>query len=228
MGGLVGSIGGYEYRRRRERERKQRNVTEAWFNDCLDIIGRGAYNIEQARFGSEPDYDRILEDVDSFSERLSVQARDPPDGVSDRTVEAVSLVAEMYAKATAVADVNTQKDGIELVLELFEMAQKEHSEELDFEDVLHDATELSTGFDQMMRMVENQGIETSELATTFEEILSEWDIDDFEQFMIGANEQGGNIDRTIDQAMGFFFAFANNLSNTAYEELQAERDRVIS
>jgi len=111
----------------------------------------------------------------------------------------------MYAKATAVADVNTRKDGIELVLELFEMAQEEYSEELDFEDALHDATELSSGFDQMVRMVENQGIETSELATTFEEILSEWDVDDFEQFMKGANEQGGEIDRTINQSMGIFF-----------------------
>jgi hypothetical protein len=226
--GLLGSIGGYEYRRRRERDRKQRNVTEAWFGDCLDVIGRGAYNIEQARFGGEPDYDRILEDVDSFSERLFVQVRDPPDGVSDSTVETVSAVAQMYAKATAVADVNTRKEGIEVVVELFEMAQEEYSEELDFEDALHDATELSTGFDQMMGMVENQGIETSELAATLEEILSEWDTDDFEQFMIGAGEQGGNIERTIDQVMGFFFALANNLSNSAYKELQAERDRVIS
>ena len=228
VGGVFGSVGGYEYRRRRERVQEKANTTESWFDDCLDIIGRGAYNIEQARFGSEPDYERILEEVDTFSERLFVRVRDPPENIPDPTVEHISAVAQMYAKATAVADVNTRKEGIEIVLELFEMAQEEYSEELDFEDALHDAAELSTGFEQMIEMVENQGFETSDLAKAMEGILAEWDTEDFEQFMMGADERGGDIDRTIDQVMGLFFALANNLSNTAYEELQVERDRVIS
>ena len=77
-------------------------------------------------------------------------------------------------------------------------------------------------------MVENQGVETSDLAKVMEEILGEWNTEDFEQFMIGADEQGGDIESTIDQVMGLFLALANNLSNSAYEELQAERDQITS
>ena len=228
VGGVFGSVGGYEYRRRRERAQEKANTTETWFDDCLDIIGRGAYNIEQARFGSEPDYERILEEVDTFSERLFVRVRDPPENIPDRTVDHISAVAQMYAKATVVADVNTRKDGIEIVLELFEMAQAEYSEELDFEDALYDAAELSIGFEQMIEMVENQGVETSDLAKVMEEILVEWNTEDFEQFMIGADEQGGDLESTIDQVMSLFLTLANNLSNSAYEELQAERDQITS
>ena len=226
--GLLGSVGGYEYRRRREQTRKQKSTTETWFDDCLDIIGRGAYNIEQARFGSERDDERILNELDTFSERLFIQARDPPDDVPPPMVEGVLSVAQMYAKATAVADVNTRKEGVEVMSELFELAQVEYSEEVNFEDAIHDAAEVSVGFENMIQMVENSGVGTSELAETMEEILVEWNSEDFEQFILGANEDAENVDHTIEQVIDLFFAIANNLSNNAYEALQSERDQLMS
>lgn len=59
-------------------------------------------------------------------------------------------------------------------------------------------------------------------------MLVEWDTDDFEQSMKGVDEQGGNKEHTIDQVICLFFALANNLSNSAYKELQAERNRVTT
>lgn len=226
--GLVGSIGGYEYRRHREKDREQKDTIKTWFDDSLDIIGRGAYNIEQARFGSNTDYERILTELDSFSERLFVQVRDPPDEVPDSTIEVLSEVAKLYAKATAVADVNTRKEGSEVILELFEMAQEEYREEVDFEDALNEAAELSDGFEQMVRMMESHGTEPSEFAEAMGMIFTQWDSEDFEMFLMGANGQGGDVEQTIEQVMGLFFTLAIALSNKAYTELQNEREQVTS
>ena len=226
IGSVVGSVLGYEYRRRRELSREKQDEKIAWFDEVLDVIGRGAYNIDRAYFQTDPDYDRILEELDQFSERLYVKAENPPDGVPQSAINTVFSIVEIYAKATIVAEINTEKEGVELLSELFEMAQKEQSEEVDYEAAIQDAVGRSDRLSNIMAVADSQGIDTSEVAETVEGILSEWDSDEFSQFILGASDGNVRIDQTIQQSMDLFFTLSKSMSKTAYDALQTEKDNL--
>ena len=222
FGTFVGSVLGYEYKKYRDRARGRENEREQWFDDSLDIIGRGAHNIDRALFRSDPGYERILEELGQFSERLYVKANDPPEGIPTESVEKVAVVAQLYTKATVVAEAKTQKEGAELVKELFEMAQKEHGDQFDLEQAMEQAGTLSSPYAQMWSIAEAQGFDTAGVAEAIEGILVEWDTEEFGEFVsAGSTEE---VEETVDIALNLFLQLANEVSNSVYDELQADRE----
>jgi hypothetical protein len=220
VGTFLGTIGGYEYRKRREKAEKKRTEIEEWFDDSLDIIGRAAYNIERALYREDADYERILEELDGFSERLFTKSRNPPDGAPDPAIESISSIARLYAKASIVAEVRTEKEGTELLVELFELAQQEFTDELDLGNALEDATEVSDLYEQIVSQAAQAGVDTGEIADTAEGILNEWDPEDFAQFVSGASSRGSPVQSTVQHSMKLFFDLAKAVSNSSYDDLQ--------
>lgn len=172
-GTLLGSIVGYEYRSYRQRQQQQKDAIETWYDESQDMVSRGIYTVARARFRSDIEYDAVVQDLDELSQRLLVNSRKELDGIPDESLDAVGSLAKLYAKATSAAEVNSQKEGIELMSELFEMAQREFSLDLDFSETLHEASSVSEGFDCLMRAANEQGVGTDEFAETIEHILTE-------------------------------------------------------
>jgi len=226
--GLAGSVLGYEYRRRREASQQAENQKITWFDESLDIIGRGIFNIERALFRSNPDYDRILTELGQSSERLYIKSKNPPNGVPESAVATVSTVAKLYAKATAVAEVNTEKDGKELLTELFEMAKKEDIGENDLEGAIESASEVSTRFSKLMSMANNEGIGSSELAEVVKEIISDWETEEFVEFISIFHGESGDAEENIEFTMRMFFGISHEISKQSYNVLQEERDEISS
>jgi hypothetical protein len=226
LGTVLGGIVHFEYRRYRENQQEEQDQVKNWFDESLDIIGRGAYNIDRARFRGDPDYDRILEDLHGFSERLYVKSKNPPDPVPQSAVNKVRAVAQMYAKATAVAEVNSEKEGKELVTELFEMSKKENYSEVEFEEILENAAKISPELSELISEYNQIGIEVSEIAEAFEYIMEDWDSEDFEQFIIEASMENNDVNESIQWSMSMFFSLASNISNIAYDELQSNAKEI--
>lgn len=226
--GVLGTILGHEYRRRREATQQKQDQIETWFDESLDIIGRGIFNIERAFLRSEPDYDHILNELGEFSERLYIKSNNPPDGVPASAVATVSTVAELYAKATAVAEANSEKEGNELLLELFDMAQDEQIEEYDFSEVFETATEKSDQFSHLITTANKQGIETDEIAETVQDIVAEWDKEDFVQFVSPSRDDSNSIEEYTQFIMTTFFDIARQISGDSYEYLMSEKNKLCS
>jgi hypothetical protein len=226
--GILGTIVGHEYRRRRDATQQKQDQIESWFNESLDIIGRGMFNIERAFLRSEPDYDHILNELGEFSERLYIKSNNPPAGVPESAVATVSTVAELYAKAIAVAEANSEKEGNELLSELFDMAQNEQIEEYDFTEAFETATERSEKFSQLISAANKQGIETDEIAETVQDIVSEWDNEDFVHFISPSNEDSNSVEEYTQFVLTTFFDIARQISGDSYEYLQSEQSRVCS
>jgi len=226
--GVLGTILGHEYRRRREATQQKQDQIETWFDESLDIIGRGIFNIERAFLRSEPDYDHILNELGEFSERLYIKSNNPPDGVPASAVATVSTVAELYAKATAVAEANSEKEGNELLLELFDMAQDEQIEEYDFSEAFETATEKSDQFSHLIATANKQGIETDEIAETVQDIVAEWDKEDFVQFISPSRDDSNSIEEYTQFIMTTFFDIARQISGDSYEYLMSEKNKSCS
>lgn len=226
--GLVGSVFGYEYRRRREESQQAENQRVAWFDESLDIIGRGIFNIERALFRSDPDYDRILSELGQSSERLYIKSKNPPNGIPESAVATVSTAAKLYAKATVVAEVNSEKEGKEVLTELFEMAKKEDIGEDDFEGAIENASEVSSRFSQLMSMANNEGIDSGELAEVVKEIISDWETEEFVEFISIFHGESGYNEENIEFTMRMFFNISHEVSKQSYVILQEKRDAVSS
>lgn len=224
LGTFLGTAAGYEYRRRREQAKAKENEKEVWLEESLDIIGRGAYNIERTRFRSSPDYERIFEELDEFSERLYIKSTNPPDGIPESTVQKVASVSQIYAKATLITEVSSQKEGVELLTEMFEMAQKEDYEALDLARAIEIAMKNSPAFDQFMSQVKEAGAGPDELAEVTKDILSDWDSEDFAQFVLA----GGSVEETVEYSMNMFFLLSKDISNRMYDSLQNDRDKITN
>jgi hypothetical protein len=218
---IFGLVGGYESRRFREGSKQQQNVAEEWYDRCLDIIARGAYNIERARFRSDPDYRRILDEIDTFSERLIVKARNSPERVSNNSDQLVSELAEIYAKSSIVGEVSSEKEDVEFLQEMFQLAQKEYQDNPEFNKAMETATEVSEPFLQFISVMNDSGVGTSEFAETTEDIISEWDSEDFVEFVLMGS--GNDLDQAIEFGLTIFFTVSNGLSNRVHDQLQAEK-----
>jgi hypothetical protein len=223
VGTALGTIAGYEYRRKRETTKQQKEEVQAWFDDCLDIIGRGAFNIERAKLRADPDYKRILKSLDEFSERLFVRAKNPPENVPESATNGVTTIAEIYAKSSAVAEARTEKEGGELISELFSMAQDEYSTEKDMAEALSDAMDVSGDFEKLFGQLNKTNFEQDEVADTIEMMLSEWDPDDFGDFLMAVSSDGEDMNLAVDFGMRIFFDLSLELSNTVYDELEKIR-----
>ncbi|MFC3476288.1 hypothetical protein [Halobacterium litoreum] len=224
VGSLLGTIGGYEYRRRREESRERANALETWFDESLGLIGRGVHAIQTAQHRSDPDYEGILDDLAVYSEGLHVKAKNPPDGVSDSAVSHVQRVSTVYAKASKVAEVEGEKQGVELLQELFEMAQKEPQERVDFEEAITQAAGESPAFGNLIGAVEqNISGGRGEFAEEVEEIITEWDSSEFKQLMLGAANRGGGVESITEQAMDLFFTIAQDVSVNSMDMLKSEK-----
>jgi len=226
--GVLGTILGHEYRRRREATQQKQDQIETWFDESLDIIGRGIFNIERAFLRSEPDYDHILNELGEFSERLYIKSNNPPDGVPPSAVATVSTVAELYAKATAVAEANSEKEGNELLLELFDMAQDEQIGDYDFSEAFETASEKSDQFSHLIATANKQGIETDEIAETVQDIVAEWDKEDFVQFISPSRDDSNSIEEYTQFIMTTFFDIARQISGDSYEYLMSEKNKSCS
>lgn len=228
IGSILGGIVTFEYRRRREKGREAENEREKWFDESLGLIGRGAHNIRTAQLRSDPDYNAILDDLAGFSEQLQVKSGNKVDGIPDSAVKQVRTVAQVYAKASAVAEVDSEKEGGELLRELFEMAQKEQHDELDFEGAITDATEQSPAFAQVITAVEQGGAGRGEVAETVQEILSEWHSDEFVDLIMGTTDRRRGVEEITNSTMNLFFTIAHDVSVNSMDALKAEKSDVLN
>lgn len=64
------------------------------------------------------------------------------------------------------------------------MAQDEQIDEYDFSEAFETATEKSDQFSHLITAANKQGIETDEIAETVQDIVAEWDKEDFVQFIV--------------------------------------------
>lgn len=131
----------------------------------------------------------------------------------------------MYAKSAAVAETHTQNEGVELLSELFEMAQQEYSDSKNIEGAINSAAEISPMFSELIDSTAQDGVTNQELAEVIENILTKWDVGDFAQFVPSGND-GQKQERSIQVAMNLFFSLAIHLSEHVYDTLQQQREEI--
>lgn len=222
VSGLVGAVGGHEWRRYREQQRKAETEVEDWFDDCQNLASRGNQTVYRAGLRSEIGYDAILGDLSDFSDQLYVKARNYPEGVPDEAANHVGTLSELYSKASSVAEVNSQKQGIEILTELFEMAQRESYPEMDFTELMNNAGDMSDGFGHLLAALNDNGVTTEEFAETVEDIFEEWDSEDFAFFMTYAD-----IGEIVQLVMRLFLQMVSQLSDMTYEYLEEQKQELI-
>lgn len=226
-GGLIGGIVGYEWRQYREKQQEKETKVEDWFDECQNMASRGNQSVYRAVLRSEISYEAILTDLNDFADRLYVRSQDKPDNIPKKVAEDVETLSKLYSKASSVAEVNTQKEGIEVTTELFEMAQREFSSQIDFAEVMNNAGEVSEGFGHLLSLLGNQGVTTEEIAEVVEEMFEDWDSDEFAFFVAQSASSNLDVDETIDQMMRIFLQLVSQLSGMTYERLEQQKNEIL-
>lgn len=226
--GVTSSIAFYKYKIRRDREKKRKDVTVSWYNDCLDIIGRGCYQIKQAGTRSEPNHNRISNNLDTLSERLSVKARNPPDNVPTSSTKYVQEIAEAYSFTTQMAHLKAKNEGVESEAEIIEIYKRRgYSDEFDFETSLKKVARVTPGMEKLLREIEKSpDIDLTEFAKIGDRLFNS-DPEELQQVLSNAADEHDAEIKSISEET-LYLEFLYNISSLIYNELQHEKNQVVS
>lgn len=219
----AGNVIGYQWKSYWERRKEKKTEVEDWFEDCQDLMSRGTHTIYRAGLRSDIGYKKILTELDEYSSELYSKSKNTPDPISDSTAENVEGLSNLYSKASGVAEVSSQKEGIELIAEIFEMAQREFSEEIDFAEAIDDAGNISGILNEILSMVGKRGVSNEDIAETVENMFQEWDSEEFAYLMMFAADDQSELEETINIVMRMFLELVHQLSLLTYESLEKEK-----
>lgn len=220
---LAAAILGYEYRNWRDNNRKEGEELENWYEDTERIVSQGIHRIQRSSDRSDIDFGSTSENLDGLAEELSVKCRNAPESVSEKAVGEVHELSRIYAKGTTVAEVSSQKEGIDLLSELFEMAQMEYSQDMDFGQVMEAAGEFSEGFDDLLVAGEKQGIGREEFAEVMEEVFTELDSKGLHLILNTYSQGDQDFEDAVNLALHLFLEIAMKLSLIAFDTLETEK-----
>ncbi|MDB2274483.1 hypothetical protein PM022_07980 [Halorubrum ezzemoulense] len=187
--GAVGTVLAYEYRRWRQSSKEEKEKAKTWYKEVEGILANASVKSRGSLLRSDPNREELANDFNEISMRLNTKSETAPDRVSDDATNLIKGLVPVFKKAATVAEVTNEKDGYEALGEMFEIAQKEYSEDFDLSSAMTDAMEHSDLFDNMTTQLSQLGMDSEEFSRRMEKMLEEWETEEFVYFISQFNDE---------------------------------------
>jgi len=216
---MITAVLGYEYRKRREKHEQRKEATEEWYESTKRILADGRYTANRRSIRSDIDVEAVSEHFEELSRRLEKKIESAPDAVPEEALEVIRTVIPLYSKGSVVAGVSNEKNAVEAIAELFEIAQREFSADADLDAAMEEARELSSIYEIFLEEMENSGIDKEGFVESMGQLLTESSKEDF-VFLLSMWGAGADFDDALQLVNRLFLQLSRNYSGRGYELLE--------
>lgn len=217
--GVTVTATAYEYRQWRESSKEEKEKARTWFKEVEVILSNAELNSKNTLLRSDFNRKALAEDFNDYSTRLNTKVETAPDRVPDKAKNLIRSLIPIYKKGATVAEVTDEKAGYEALAEVFEMAQKEYTEDSDMNSAMRKAADQSELFDNITSEMAQLGMDTEEFSRYMEELLAESKTEDFLS-LIAEFGDGESIESTLSLPIRIFLEISVSFSQEAQTHIE--------
>ena len=217
--GVAGTVLTYEYRRWRQSSKEERDEAKSWYKEVEGILANAKVKSQTSLLRSDFNREELANDFKDFSDRLNTKAETAPDRVPDEATDLIKSLIPIFKKGATVAEVTGEKDGYEALAEMFEMAQKEYSDDSDMDSAMSNAMELSALFDELTTELSELGMNSQEFSRHIEKMLEESETEEFLS-LIAQFDDGDSVDDALSLPNRLFLEISASISHEAHSQIE--------